>query len=476
MKISNRLWRRLIIMAICTVILAVFGTSITGAQDAEVIFDAEAAVSQVQVNIDATWLLITAFLVFFMQAGFAFLESGMIRQTGVVNSLMENFMDACLGGITFWAVGYAIAFGVSSGGLFGSTNFFLSEAVVFADGAISFGSGVSPYVLFFFQFAFAATAGTIATGAMAERTNFVGKIIYTVIVAAIVYPVVVHWIWGGGWIAERGFFDFAGSTVVHMTGGIIGLIGAMMIGPRAGRVFGSPPRAHNLGYATLGALILWFGWYGFNPGSALAMSDNGLVGLVAVNTTLAACAGAIATTLFLFIRTGKWDLPAALNGSLAGLVGITAGCAFVMPWASVIIGAIAGVVLVLSLDVVEKLRIDDAVGAFSVHGVCGALGTLAIGFLGQPELGAAGLFLGGDASVLINQIVGIIAVCIWVSVTTVAMFAAIKALGVLRIPAKADQLGIDVYEHGASVWPDVLPHPDDITETGSPMKAPAVGD
>jgi Amt family ammonium transporter len=411
-----------------------------------------------------------------MQAGFALLEAGMIRQGGVVNSLMENFMDACIGGLCFWAIGYAIAFGATSGGWFGSTNFFLSDAITLADGSASFGDGISVYVMFFFQFAFAATAGTIATGAMAERTNFIGKIIYTAIVAAIIYPVVVHWIWGGGWIFQRGFFDFAGSTVVHMTGGIIALIGAMMLGPRVGRVFGNMPRPHNLALATLGALILWFGWYGFNPGSALAMSNNGLVGLVAVNTTLGACAGAIATMFFMYFRTGKWDLPASLNGSLAGLVAITAGCAFVMPWASVVIGIIAGVLVILSIDVIEKLKIDDAVGAFSVHGVCGAMGTLAIGFLGQPELGAAGLFTGGDATVLINQIVGILGVSVWVSVTTVVMFGAIKALGVLRIPAKSDAMGIDMYEHGTTVWPDVL-SPESMVETGkATKKAPAVGD
>lgn len=336
------------------------------------------------------------------------------------------------------------------------------------------------FVLAIFQFAFAATAGTIATGAMAERTNFVGKIIYTVIVAAIIYPVVVHWIWGGGWLAERGFMDFAGSTVVHLVGAIIGLVGAIMVGPRVGRVWGKPPRAHHLGFATLGTMILWFGWYGFNPGSALGMGDNGLVGLVAVNTTLAACAGATAAVFFAYIRTGKWDLPAALNGSLGGLVGITAGCAFVSPSSSVLIGAIGGVLVLLTLDVMERIKIDDAVGAFAVHGVCGAMGTLAIGLIGQPELGANSLLLGGSADQLITQVIGIVAACVWVSITSVIMFAGIKAIGKLRISAKADAVGIDVYEHGASVWPDVLPHPDDVpamsTTSGTRASAPAAGD
>jgi Amt family ammonium transporter len=472
----NRLLRRLIAMGIASVVLVVFGVQVTLAQDV----DAATAIANVQVAVDASWILVSAFLVFFMQAGFAFLESGMIRQNAVVNSLMENFMDACLGGLAFFAVGYGIAFGTSSGGLFGSSNFFLNEAMIYQDGGVIYGEGISMFVLAIFQFAFAATAGTIATGAMAERTNFVGKIIYTVIVAAIIYPVVVHWIWGGGWLAERGFMDFAGSTVVHLVGAIIGLVGAIMVGPRVGRVWGKPPRAHHLGFATLGTMILWFGWYGFNPGSALGMGDNGLVGLVAVNTTLAACAGATAAVFFAYIRTGKWDLPAALNGSLGGLVGITAGCAFVSPSSSVLIGAIGGVLVLLTLDVMERIKIDDAVGAFAVHGVCGAMGTLAIGLIGQPELGANSLLLGGSADQLITQVIGIVAACVWVSITSVIMFAGIKAIGKLRISAKADAVGIDVYEHGASVWPDVLPHPDDVpamsTTSGTRASAPAAGD
>ena len=474
MRKRNRLWRRLIAMAVGSLVLVLFGVQVTFAQDV----DTATAIANVQIAVDASWILVASFLVFFMQTGFAFLESGMIRQTAVVNSLMENFMDACLGGLAFWAVGYGIAFGASSGGLFGASNFFLSDALAFQDGGAAYGEGVSMFVLFFFQFAFAATAGTIATGAMAERTNFVGKIIYTIIVAAIVYPVVVHWVWGGGWLFERGFLDFAGSTVVHLVGGVIGLVGAMMLGPRIGRVWGKPPRPHNLGFATLGALILWFGWYGFNPGSALGMGNNGLVGLVAVNTTLAACAGATAAVFFAYMRTGKWDLPAALNGSLGGLVGITAGCAFVAPWAGVVIGVVGGVLVLLTLDVMERLKIDDAVGAFAVHGVCGAMGTLAIGLVGQPELGANGLLLGGGADQLITQVIGIGATCIWVSIASVVMFAGIKALGQLRIPAKAEAVGIDIYEHGASVWPDVLPHPDDLPATtgGKLASAPAAGD
>ncbi|NDJ62535.1 MAG: ammonium transporter [Chloroflexi bacterium] len=485
------LWKRLVIVAACALLLTVVGLQIGLTQDdggapaadvapAEVVaqaFDAEAAVAEVQVAVDASFIILASILVFFMQAGFAMLEAGMIRQTGVVNSLMENFMDVAVGAIMFWAIGYGIAFGTSSGGLFGASNFFLADAISFQDGAVVYGGdGVSMFILFFFQFAFAATAGTIATGAMAERTDFLGKIIYSIVVVAIIYPVVVHWVWGGGWLAEQGFLDFAGSTVVHMVGGLIALIGAMMLGPRPGRVWGSPPKPHNLALASLGTLILWFGWYGFNPGSALAMSDNGLVGLVAVNTTLAAAAGALAAMALMYFRTGKWDLPFALNGSLGGLVGITAGCAFVAPGSSVIIGLIAGILVVLTVDVLEAMKVDDAVGAFAVHGVAGAMGTLAIGFLGQPELGANGLLMGGNADQLVTQAVGIVGAAVWVSATSVVLFFIIRAIGRLRMPAAGEAMGIDAYEHGASVWPDVLPAPGDTAEGGQRTTAPATGD
>ncbi len=488
MNKQKRMWRRLIAMAIGTLILAVFSIQFTFAQEdavpevpataeevvAEAV-DGAAAVESVQVSIDAAFVFLTACLVFFMQAGFAFLEAGMIRQTGVVNSLIENFMDAAFGGLAFFATGFALSLGADNGsGLFGTTNFFLSDALVYADGAVEYGAGISIFIMFFFQYAFAATAGTIATGAMAERTNFVGKIIYSFVVAGITYPIVVHWVWGGGWLGAQGFLDFAGSTVVHLSGAMLGLVGAILLGPRIGRVWGSPPKPHNLGLAALGTMILWLGWYGFNPGSALGISNNGLVGLVAVNTTLAACAGAFVSLLFVYSRTGKWDLPAALNGSLAGLVGITAGCAFVAPWASLVVGAISGILVILTLDVFEKLKIDDAVGAFAVHGTCGIFGTLAVGLLGQPELGANGLLLGGGVAQLVTQAVGVVAVIAWMGLTSVVLMMAIKALGVLRIPAEGEAIGIDAYEHGASIWPDVLPVPETTGHgVSAAVKAPA---
>ncbi|RMG84970.1 MAG: ammonium transporter [Chloroflexi bacterium] len=414
------------------------------------------AVEAVQSNLDQTWILLAGFLVFFMQAGFAMLEGGMIRQTGVVNSMIENFMDAAVTGILFFIVGYGIAFANTESSLFFGTPTLMLGGI---DGTGA-GDGAA-FVGFFFQFAFAGAAATIATGAMAERTNFVGKLIYSAIVGAFIYPVVVFWVWGGGWLADRGFLDFAGSTVVHQTGGIIALVGAAFVGARPGRIWGNPPRPSNLAMATLGTFILWFGWYGFNVGSTLAASDVNIMGLVAVNTTLAACVGAIVAMLFMYFRTGKWDLPFALNGSLAGLVGITAGCAFVTPVAAMIIGGVAGVLVVLAVSAVEMAKIDDAVGAFAVHGVCGSWGTLAIGLFGLEALtgGSAGLFTGGGLELLGTQMFGVLAVAIWAAATSGVMFGAIKALGLLRISPEAEEVGIDVHEHGATVWPDVLPYP-----------------
>ncbi|MCA9883853.1 MAG: ammonium transporter, partial [Anaerolineae bacterium] len=285
------------------------------------------------------------------------------------------------------------------------------------------------------------------------------------ILGAFLYPLVVYWTWGGGILSSQfGFLDFAGSTIVHQFGGIIALVGAIVVGPRVGRVFGSAPRPSNFGLAALGTFILWFGWYGFNVGSTLGAGDLNALGLVAVNTTLAACAGALSAMFWVYLfKGGKWDLGFMLNGSLAGLVGITAGCAFVSPIASIIIGITAGIAVVLAVDVVEAAKVDDGVGAFAVHGVGGMIGSLAIGFWGLPELTgtAGGLLVGGGVDLLVSQIIGVAWVAVFAVVTGSIMFGAIKALGLLRMPAAADAVGIDVYEHGASVWPDILPIPEE---------------
>ena len=419
--------------------------------------DALAAAETVQTNLDLTWILLAGFLVFFMQAGFAMLEGGMIRETGVVNSLAENFMDACVTGIVFFIVGYGIAYGTYDAGLEGG-GLTPANIPLLLGGADGTGEGDGALLVgFFFQFAFAGAAATIATGAMAERTNFVGKLVYSALLGAIIYPVVVFWTWGNGWILAQGFIDFAGSTIVHMTGGIVALVGAYMVGPRAGRVFGRPPAASNLALAALGTFILWFGWYGFNVGSTLGASDPNLMGLVAVNTTLAAAAGALGAMFYMYFLTKSWNVSFILNGSLAGLVAITAGCASVTPIGAIVIGALAGVVVVISVSVVESLKIDDAVGAFSVHGACGAFGTLMIGIVGSAALGAPSLLDGGTLNTLGSQFVGVAVVAIWTIVTSFLMFGALRSMNILHVDPEADAIGIDAFEHHASVWPNVLP-------------------
>ncbi len=460
---KRKLLYRLISIFLGLCILWSFGLS-TIAQDqpaeeaAEEMVVEEITAADVQTNLDMTWILLAGFLVFFMQAGFAMLEGGMIQETGVVNSLAENFMDACVTGIVFFAVGYGIAYGTVEAGLDGGG--FTPANIPLLLGGVD---GTNPgdgalLVNFFFQFAFAGAAATIATGAMAERTNFVGKLIYSAILGAVIYPVVVFWTWGGGWLAENGFLDFAGSTIVHMTGGVVAFFGALIVGPRAGRVFGRPPAASNLALASLGTFILWFGWYGFNVGSTLAANDVNIMGLVAVNTTLAAAAGALAAMFYSHLETGgHWNVSFILNGSLAGLVGITAGCAFVTPIAALFIGALSGVLVVLAFHFFENRKVDDAVGAVSVHGVCGAFGTLMIGIVGSSALGAPSLVDGGGLDLLITQLIGVVVILVWVSVTSWVMFKALNAANVLHVDPEADRIGIDAYEHHASVWPNVLP-------------------
>lgn len=435
--------------------------SIAQEETVEVIEVAEAVLTAetVQTNLNQIWLLLAGFLVFFMQAGFAMLEGGFIRHTGVVNSLAENFMDVCITGIVFFLIGYGIAYGAydADEGIGSAIIGVVTPALGGIDGTGD-GDGIT-FIDFFFQFAFAGAAATIATGAMAERTNFKAKLIYSAILGALLYPVVVFWTWGGGWIDEAGFIDFAGSTIVHQFGGIMALMGAIFLGPRVGRVWGRSPRPSNMALAAMGTFILWFGWYGFNVGSTLEATDPNQLGLVAVNTTLAAAAGALGAMFFQYMRTGHWDLAFILNGSLAGLVGITAGCAYVTPIAAIIIGLTAGVVVILSVEALERAKIDDAVGAFAVHGACGMLGSLAIGFWGVPALTetAGGLFMGGGFDLLGAQILGVVGVTVWAAATGGAMFATLNAMGILRMPTAAEAVGIDAYEHNASVWPDVLP-------------------
>ena len=475
-KRYSRIIRTLLSVGIATLfLLAVSGGAFAQDDDTEGAPEEPTAVEEVvtfatvddltvvQTNLDYTWMLLAGFLVFFMQAGFAMLEGGFIRQTGVVNSMAENFMDACVTGVLFFLIGYGIAYADGSG------FFAMPEIALGGITGTAAGDGIT-FIDFFFQFAFAGAAATIATGAMAERTDFRGKLIYSVIIGAIIYPLVVFWTWGGGWLAENGFLDFAGSTIVHQTGGVLALVGAMVVGPRVGRVFGKPPQPSNLMLASLGTFILWFGWYGFNVGSTLNAQSLDAMGLVAINTTLAASIGALSAMLYAyFTKGGKWDLPLMLNGSLAGLVGITAGCAFMSPGSALIVGAVAGVLVVLAVDLVEAMKIDDAVGAFAVHGVNGMWGSIAIGLFGLEALtgSSSGILVGGGIDLLGSQILGVVAVAIWSASTSYVMFKGIMMMGLLRMPTAADEIGIDAYEHGASVWPDVLPLPEE---------APAAGD
>jgi len=422
--------------------LAVLTAAPSWAQDA-----AEIAAEDVQVNLDNVFVLVSAVLVIFMQAGFALVEAGLTRAKSVANIMMKNLMDFCAGAIAFFAVGYAIAFG-SGNDFFGTEGWFLG------DGAFQYGTLTVP-VTFIFQVAFAATAATIVSGAMAERTKFKSYFVYSIFISAFIYPVVVHWNWGGGWLAQLStpFHDFAGSTMVHMTGGIAGLMGAIVLGPRLGK-YGPDGRpraipAHSIPYAVLGTFVLLVGWYGFNPGSELAA--DGAIGGIAVTTTLAAAAGAITAMLTIWAKSGRPDVAMAANGMLAGLVGITAGTAAVSNVGALIIGGASGVIVVGAVLFFDRIRVDDPVGAISVHAVCGAFGTICVGLFAteDTDFWQQGLFYGGGAGQLVSQVIGVVAVAAFVALTAGVLFAAIRATIGLRVSEEEELAGLDVMEHGS---------------------------
>ncbi len=404
----------------------------------------------VQASLDNTFVLIAAVLVIFMQAGFALLEAGFTRAKSVANIMMKNLMDFMAGVLAFFAVGYAIAFGTGNDFL-GYKGFFLGS------GAADYTSGltVDVFVFFVFQLAFAATAATIVSGAMAERTKFKSYFVYSLLITGFIYPVVVHWLWGGGWLAQRGTvpIDFAGSTIVHATGGVAALMGAIALGPRIGK-FGPDGRprtiqGHSIPFAVLGTFILLVGWYGFNPGSYLA-ADGPALGAIATTTTLAAGAGAVMAMLVAWWTThGKADVGMAANGALAGLVGITAGCFAVSTIGALIIGAICGCAVVGSVWFFDRVKVDDPVGAISVHGTCGILGTLLVGFLAAGNADDAGVFYGGGADQLISQIVLVVSVVAWVAVTSGILFFVIKRTIGLRVSEDEEHEGLDRIEHGS---------------------------
>src|SRR5579862_8044996 len=419
--------------------------------------------------INTVWTLLAAFLVFGMQVGFTMLEAGFCRSRETVNVLMECIVDTCLCGLLFYAFGFSFMFSHGNG-LIGYHWFFLQGAPATYET-----TGVAFLAFWLFQFAFADTCSTITSGAMIGRTGFVGDLVYSFMVSGFIYPIVGHWIWGpDGWLAtmDTPFRDFAGSTVVHTIGGMIALAGAIVLGPRLGRKFkrdgGGMPPGHDMILASLGGVILWFGWYGFNPGSTLSAMDFTGIGRVATNTTLAACAGGLTSIIYGYFVTKKWDAGFTTNGFLAGLVAITCPCYWVSPTGAVLLGGIAGVIVILGIDLLEWLRIDDPIGAVPVHGICGIWGTLSLGLFACGKYGATGpisadnsaplkgLFYGGGTQVLVAQAIG--SACITLATFAVAMVVmlAVNAMGMLRLSPEAEAYGMDLHEHGISAYPEYV--------------------
>ena len=418
------------------------------------------------------WLLVAGCLVFLMQAGFAFLEAGLTRAKNLGNIMAKNLADMSVGALAFWAVGWGFAFGTDKGSLIGGDAFFLSGMPEFFTGGEA--DVLSTPTFFFFQVVFAATAVTIASGAMAERTKFSAYLIFAAVMSGFIYPVVVHSFWHGDGIlsdlkiGDARFSDFAGSTIVHSAGGWAALMGAIFLGPRLGK-FDSQgkPRAlpgHNIGFAVIGVFILWFGWFGFNAGSELAMDD--WVAHCIMTTLLAASSGVVGAGSTIWLKTGKLDVGMAANGALAGLVSITAGTGAMNFLGAVISGLIGGVIVVYSIIWIEKKGIDDPVGAISVHGICGVWGTLAVGlfarhddaFLGREN---AGLFYGGGLEQLLVQFLGALIIAVWVLGASGILFKLMKSTVGLRVSEEEERIGLDIAEHGS---PGIAPEPKFLVE------------
>ena len=454
--------------------------------------DAEVKAADVVNPVNTAWTLIAAFLVFGMQVGFTMLEAGFCRSRETVNVLMECVVDTCLCGILFYAIGFAFMFSHGNG-FIGYHWFFLQGAPATYET-----TGVAFLAVWIFQFAFADTCSTITSGAMIGRTGFVGDLLYSVAVPGFIYPIIGHWAWGpDGWLAlmgsdghvwpslGTGFHDFAGSTVVHTIGGFIALAGSIVLGPRLGRKFkrdgGAPMLPHDLTIAVSGGLILWFGWYGFNPGSTLSAMDFEGIGRVATNTTLAACAAGLTAMFWAFKSSKKWDAGFTTNGFLAGLVAITCPCYWVSPTGAILLGGIAGVLVVLGVEALEWFRIDDPIGAVPVHGFCGIWGTLSLGLFACGRYGATGpitadnsaplkgLFYGGGTQLLVAQAIGSAVVTLATfSIAMVVMYA-VNATGTLRVSAEGELYGLDLHEHGISAYPEYV-----ISPLGAPAGMAAV--
>jgi Amt family ammonium transporter len=433
--------KKLILALLCIVVNA---TLVWAGEEAPTVESNRTAIDMVQTNADYVWTLVAAALVFFMQAGFAMVESGFTRAKNAIIIMMKNLMDFSIGTLGFFAIGFGLMFGASATGWFGTTGFFLSDFSLDGD----------PWVLAFwmFQVVFAATAATIVSGAMAERTKFSGYLIYSFVISALIYPIFGSWAWGslfngGGWLENLGFIDFAGSTVVHSVGGWAALAGAIVLGPRLGKYTKDgrvkPILGHNMPLAALGVFILWLGWFGFNPGSTTAANTD--IAMIFVNTNLAAATGCVLALLSSWLKFGKPEVGMSLNGALAGLVAITAPCATVTPGSAIIIGAVAGVLVVFSVLFFEKIRVDDPVGAISVHGTCGAWGTL-----------SAGIFAidGFSLSVVGVQLLGIVACFLWVFPAAFIMFKIISKTIGLRVSPEEELEGLDLSEHAGNAYPD----------------------
>jgi Amt family ammonium transporter len=396
--------------------------------------------------LNTLWVLLAAFLVFFMQAGFGMVEAGLIRAKNAVNILTKNLFDFCFASLGYYACGYAL--------MYGGTGLFIGTSGWFLWGVETPVPGLPLHAFWLFQAVFAGAATTIVAGGMAERMKFGSYLVYSFVLSAFVYPVVGHWVWGGGWLSTLRFHDFAGSTVVHAVGGCATLVGCWLIGPRIGKFNsdGTPNviGGHNIPLVALGVLILWFGWFGFNPGSTLGFDDPAQVARIAINTNLSAVAAAMGAMAIAWIKFGKPDLTLALNGSLAGLVGITAPCAVVSPNGALVIGAVAGVLSVYGVTWLDRLGLDDPVGAVPVHGMGGVWGTLAVGVFGRAALGAPrdGLLSGGGVDQLGVQALGLVACLGFIMVSMWLVFKAIDIVLGLRVSAETELRGLDVGEHG----------------------------
>ncbi len=396
-------------------------------------------------SLDTLWVLLGAMLVFIMQAGFAMVEAGFARTKNTANILMKNLLDFSVGSLLFWAFGFGLMFGASKWGLFGKIDFF---------GTAGWSGDIPSTAFLIFQTMFSATAATIVSGAVAERTKFHAYLIYSVCIFAIIYPISGHWGWGGGWLSELGFHDFAGSAIVHSLGGWLALAGAMVVGPRIGkyrkgRTYAIP--GHNLALATIGVFVLWFGWFGFNPCSQLGISGKNaeIVSHVFMTTNISAATGGIAALLYAWMRYGKPSLSLSLNGVLAGLVGITAGCDVVSASGAACIGIICGLVMVMAVSLIDQvLKIDDPVGAISVHGVCGTMGTILTGLFATES----GLFFGGDFKFFGIQALGALVYLLWGAGTGFILFKGIDITMGMRVNKRIEEEGLDIYEHGETAY------------------------